>query len=227
MFKTIQTQYFKDIATKVLDILPKETFIAGGFVRNMCFDSDFPKDIDVFCSEDSLTLVDKAMTSLISNGFKVVKNNSIVVTLFPSEQSTIRLPMIQIIKPRILRSGKTYGEMSDVINSFDFTVCRGAIVNPDTALVDEDFEKDNTDKKLVIKNIVCPVGNAMRVIRYRAKGYDIAAKEMFKLFLDWELLSDTNKAILAHVFDMENADTADFDLSEEEIDAFYKAFLLD
>ncbi len=75
--------------------------------------------------------------------------------------------------------------MEEVLNNFDFTIVRAAILNPTTALVDEDFIADDKAFKLKLKNIHCPISSTMRCIKYSKKGYWLGLGESVKLFLDW------------------------------------------
>jgi hypothetical protein len=80
--------------------------------------------------------------------------------------------------------------MIDVLANFDFTVVRCGFdvdsFSRRVAWCDVDFEKDETEKRLVFKNIHCPISSMFRCIKYCNRGYKLSTHEMLKLFVDWE-----------------------------------------
>ena len=100
------------------------------------------------------------------------------------------MPPFQLIKP--LTKGKlvTMGSLENILSNFDFTVIRVGmdhdLMEKSQALIDVDFKKDELNHDIVIKNIHCPVSSLQRVIKYCNKGYKVKAREIIKLFEDWD-----------------------------------------
>lgn len=92
---------------------------------------------------------------------------------------TTRIGKINLIKQFV-------GEPERLLERFDFTVVRAALVDSASVLVDDDFEKDELEKKLRIKHLNCPVSTMMRCMKYARKGYSFPLIESIKIFQDWE-----------------------------------------
>jgi len=65
----------------------------------------------------------------------------------------------------------TIGTLEDILDNFDFTVVRAAILNRHEVMVDRDFMADEGNRRLVFKNIHCPVSSLLRALKYARKGY--------------------------------------------------------
>jgi len=181
---------FSEIAL-IWDIAQKHgSMICGGYAR-FCA-SQLPKpapagDVDLFPqSNDGHAALIAAITAI---GFEIKHENDISVTFKHLEEHAdprwVICPTIQVIKPVLQGAIVTVGPVRDVLNNFDFTIVRAAILNPTTALVDQDFMEDDKAWKLHLKNIHCPVSSLMRCIKYSKKGYWLGLAESVKLFRDW------------------------------------------
>lgn len=172
--------------------------VVGGFVRWMV--SPLPDsqvaaagDVDLFPSEpDNYELI---CAALLAAGYEKSYENDVCST-FERLESLVA----QVIKP--IRSGSilTFGSLESIISNFDFTVVRCGLVSMDEALVDGRFEDDEKGRKLVIKNIVCPVSSVVRIAKYARKGYFIGPGEAIKLFIDWDRRDDSYKVQLVELF---------------------------
>ena len=67
----------------------------------------------------------------------------------------------------------------------DFTVARIVLVDENIALADADFLIDEQKRRLVIRNIVCPISGVRRVSKYTTKGYSCTSVEIVKLFAEF------------------------------------------
>lgn len=100
------------------------------------------------------------------------------------------LQPIQLIKPMVRDKIVTMGSLSEILRNFDFTVIRVGmdhdLFEQKKVLIDVDFERDELNHYIVIKNIHCPISSLQRVIKYCKKGYTIKEQELIKLFDDWD-----------------------------------------
>ena len=92
---------------------------------------------------------------------------------------------LQVIKP--VQEGRllTYGTIHDILDNFDFSVARAAVVDATRGFVDVDFDQDEIDQVLRIKRIQCPISGALRIAKYSEKGYGVRSREIYKLFEEW------------------------------------------
>lgn len=75
---------------------------------------------------------------------------------------------------------KVYDNVKEIFNSFDFHACMGAFdFSTEEFVFHENFFKDNSQRTLTFnKNTDFPIVSALRVDKYRDKGYKISKKEM-------------------------------------------------
>ena len=78
---------------------------------------------------------------------------------------------------------KVYNDVQDIFNSFDFHACMGAFdFVTEEFVFHENFFKDNSQRNLTFnKNTDFPIVSALRVDKYREKGYKISKKEMLRV----------------------------------------------
>lgn len=162
-------------------------FICGGFARFVCSPHEHPykaDDLDIYCYSESNY---KNIKYLLENdGFEIKRESEIAnsfKTLFSGMYS------IQLIKPMKEGHILTVGSISEIINNFDFTIVRCGLYldahDNVKAICDDDFEEDEKNKKLRIKNIHCPIAEIFRVSKYIKKGYDLPVIETIKILNDW------------------------------------------
>lgn len=174
------------------------SMICGGYARYCASQLRHPpaaSDVDLF--PQSGTGHEELVAEIKSIGFEVKHENEISVTFKHLEEHADHrwtvTPVIQVIKPVIEGAIVTVGTMEDILNNFDFTIVRAAILNPTTVLADSDFVEDDKSWKLHLKNIHCPISSLMRCIKYSKKGYWLGLVESTKLFLDWDERGDDYK----------------------------------
>ncbi len=166
------------------------SMICGGYARYCLSQLAKPcpaGDVDLFPqSEESSGALIAEIKAL---GFEVRHENEISVTFTRNEKHDIPqwrvCPSIQVILPVLQGAIVTVGDMREVLNNFDFTIVRAALISPTEGIADEDFLADDGDWKLRLKNIHCPVSSLMRCVKYSKKGYWLGVRESVKLFLDW------------------------------------------
>jgi hypothetical protein len=125
-----------------------------------------PSDIDIFCfNEDSETHIDQG---LLSMGYSLFSDNEMVATYVHSDDS---FSTVQLVMPRILSNGVTFGTAEEVIDSFDYTVCRAAIISNTEIVRDTNLSEDYSVKRLRLMNSNCPVGAMLRYQKYSKKGF--------------------------------------------------------
>jgi len=73
-------------------------------------------------------------------------------------------------------------------------------MSPPIALVDADFNHDETKRILRLKNIHCPISSTLRCMKYAKKGYWLPSFQCMRLFLDWDSRNDEYREKLGEFF---------------------------
>lgn len=166
------------------------SMVCGGYAR-YCL-SQLPKphpagDVDLFPQSDESSAA--LIAELKGIGFKVKHENEISLTFVRLETHAdprgLICPIVQVIKPVLKGAIVTVGEMREILNNFDFTIVRAALVSPTEGIADQDFIEDDKAWKLRLKNIHCPISSLHRCVKYSKKGYWLGLAESVKLFMDW------------------------------------------
>jgi hypothetical protein len=202
--------------------------ICGGYARYCCSPHIKPVpagDVDLFPrDEDSFKrLKEKLVTEI---GFGIKHENEISLTLkIPKNppatlcHSLMASPRIQIIKPVKEGAVVTLGSIETILQNFDFTITRAAIINPGECLVDEEFAEDEVHRVLRLKNIHCPVSSMLRCMKYSKKGYWMRPSQVLRLYEDWDLRTDEYKSNLIDLLmKAERAKGNNTKLEKKEID---------
>ncbi len=169
----------------LFEIIMADGFICGGFARYCTTPRVMPNrvsDIDVYAKGDEE--YEDIKGRFIFAGWESKKETPVSVTLQKKG-----MPKLQLIKP--IRQGNLVlaGTVTEILENFDFTVARVGIADEGNgleAVCDDTYEEDELGKKLVIKNIHCPIAQVYRIAKYIRKGYWIGALEIIKIFRDWE-----------------------------------------
>ena len=171
-------------------------------------------DIDVYCeTEDVFGILQKALEAA---NLEVRHENNISLTYEGKEDGDYAyMPPIQLIKPMQEARIVSFGNKKTILENFDFTVIRAAILTPEEVMVDADFMHDEKHTLLRLKNIHCPVSSTLRCMKYSRKGYYLRPFECLKLFIDWSDRSDEYRLKLIDF--LEKASEND-GLSKEEVD---------
>jgi hypothetical protein len=137
-------------------LIPTEYAIAGGAIRDYLSDEEV-KDIDVFCQTKEAE--DKLIAFLEKEGEKMNENTQLANFKFKNR-------WIQIIKSKYYNMQTT-----EVIDSFDFTIC-GAMLVDDKFFSLPTFFQDTLAKHLRINKITFPLSTLERMQKYIKKGYE-------------------------------------------------------
>lgn len=214
-FTEIQNLY-----NMIISSVGDEAFICGGYVRYMASTRHDPfeaGDIDVY-SMNTESFMELKSVLRRSYGLTVKHENDVSLTFsrcYDTKNAMFTCKTIQLIKPIKEGSIITEGSIEDIIDNFDFTVIRCGMVNRDMALVDADFEHDETEKILRLKKIHCPVSSTLRCMKYSKKGYWLPPTQALKLFIDWDGRGEDYRAKLQDFLLKANEGTK---LTQEEVD---------
>jgi len=179
--------------------------ICGGYARFCASPRRSDKvvpatDVDIFPhNKDAAARILDCLKSL---GFEISHESVTSITLKASKKSEDikHIPTPQVIKPIVRGDIVTIGTVEEILDHFDFTVARAAIVSPTEVLVDDDFMEDEKVGSLRIKTIKCPVSTTLRCCKYVQKGYVLESSEALKLFTDWSNRSDKDRKEISKHF---------------------------
>lgn len=199
----------------------RAAIICGGFVRYMCSPVQTPvgaSDMDIYCrNEDAFRKLRKIFQEP-PYALQVRHENEMALTYTrPSDPAhpLFICPTVQLIKPVVEGRVVALGTTQEVIENFDFTVIRAGLTSMREALVDADFEHDETNKILRLKNIHCPISSTLRCMKYAKKGYWLPPLQALRLFLDWNNRDEEYREKL--VFFLQKTDVGE-GLTQEQID---------
>lgn len=210
-----------------------QAYICGGYARYCASPrkEPFPAgDVDIFPS--SMESFEALKTLFGKDGLVITYENDVSITYEQPVDKNHRwadTPVIQLIKPVKKARILTYGNIETVLDNFDFTITRVAIIDANTAMADEDFLADEKKTLLKFKNIHCPISSMFRAIKYTKKGYFLQPIEAVKLFEDWTSRDDTYKGEIigfvnkAHEYEKTGKET----LSQEQIEHFEELMMID
>lgn len=169
-----------------------------------------PKDADIFCTDlNQFFEIDSVLVDEL--GFAKIGENSIVSTYSPPlSLSRQGCPVIQLITPRDLENGKTFGHPEEIIDSFDFSVARAALMSPTSVLIDPDLPKDYATHRLVFKNIHCPVGNMARLMKYSRKDF-LADPYQYFLIVEYAKVVPSSRMAELQIYAKRMSDTIDWE----------------
>lgn len=180
--------------------------ICGGYARYCASPRPTVKvlaagDVDLFPhSEHSAKIL---LADLTAMGFEIAHENHVSVTMKAKEEFLEKIghmPTPQIIKPMIEGKIVTLGTTQEILENFDFTIVRAAIISPSEVRVDDDFWHDETHGLLKLKNIHCPISSLLRCCKYARKGYFLRPAEALKLFLDWTARGEEYRTRMVELF---------------------------
>ena len=167
-----------DTVREVLDlnILSPSAWLAGGALRTLIDSEDVINDYDLFFqnAESSIAVKNKLLTAGFDciyecpNGF-----------LFTYRKNSVKIQLI---------CEKTYQNIQELLDSFDFTVTCAA-TDGEFVHYSSAFVKDVKKKELRLANLVYPVATLKRIVKYAARGYTIrkVAEEFVKQVTEKEM----------------------------------------
>lgn len=205
-------------------------YVIGGYARYCCSTNENPVkagDVDIFPLPKDTIATHEACEAiftawkdyLLTEGLTVKHENNVSLTfaLPESLERSVwkRCPTIQIIKPITEGAIVTEGTLREVLESFDFSIVRVAILSDRrTALAWASFEPDEKRKRLRLLNIHCPISSLLRCMKYARKGYYMRPIESMKLFRDWEGRSPEYRDRIVELFGTGKMGS----LTEKEVD---------
>jgi hypothetical protein len=169
-------------------IYPLGGMIIGGYARYCCSPNKSPvvaTDVDVYCSTMEVFVNIRKALNRRTSELKVSFETANAIS-YTTHGDWNHVPMVQLVKPINNGHKIVSGDVTTIMENFDFTITRAYIMNSGTCLVDKDFMFDEERMFLRIKNIHCPISSTFRFMKYRLKGYTTGAREVFKLFKDWD-----------------------------------------
>lgn len=207
----------------ILELTDKfNSFVSGGYAR-YCMSPSFnpikPVDLDIFSSdmENHLNIV-QAFRSKIYRESRF-KSDVLQREVDESDESIDRfwhadeeetdfaisfridvnyypgmgmIEKIQFIKPSVKRT--TTGALIDILNNFDFTICKAALITPKAGIVHIGFDDDEYAKLLrVTGKIRDPLATFARITRYCKKGYNLTPLTMLKVLETWRNMDHKGK----------------------------------
>lgn len=160
----------------ILFLIKGHGFLAGGCLRAALKNKTDYTDYDIYAYtlEDRRILIDL----FLKMGFKATYYNTNCVCL----DGYLGVNFDKKLNIQIIFS--FVGNPVDVIDEFDFTICRVAI-DDKFIYKDKDFDENEQKKMLRIKTIQCPISAIRRIIKYTKKGYFISNFQIFKLYEDF------------------------------------------
>lgn len=211
--------------------------ICGGYARFCASPRPTPKvvsagDVDLFPHSESASAT--LLETLTAMGFEKAHENHVSISLKPTKEKEDELayiPTPQIIKPVIEGNIVTLGTTEEILENFDFTIVRAAIISPTEVMVDDDFEGDEMHGLLRLKNIHCPVSSLLRCCKYARKGYFLRPSQALKLFADWTNRGPKYQARIIEIFTVsetgKKSETNPDGITQEEIDELESLLRID
>ena len=170
-----------------------------------------PGDIDIFCKTiESFPQLERNLNAV---GFKAINYSEFSVTFEDSRNSdeyeeVLVLP-VQLVYARplagLLEDDEIdplarYGETPEALTkNFDLSIAQAVVIAPDKVWVSLDWLLDMPLRNVTVVNKLTPVHTAMRLAKYKAKGYDFEQGEMRSLFDAWASLTDKQRELQFYI----------------------------
>ena len=172
-------------------------FIAGGFCRWMCSPKKEPseaRDVDVFTRGKEE--FEKLKTILLMEEFLPIKSQNDISVVFKTSLNQVwkDCPQINLIKPVQKDKLLTFGSsMEEILENFDFSICRVGILNEKECLAHSSFLNDELKKEINILKLESPIAAIMRIFKYSGKGYSINIPQIMGILKEWDNRGDEYK----------------------------------
>lgn len=175
------------VISPLVAMLGDNGFICGGYARycaSPTVNPPYADDVDVYCYTEADFAI---LSERLKQHLEVQVETQRAVTFVASDEGELAfVPKVQLVKPVTKFRMVTVGSKESVIDNFDFTVVRAAILSDTEALVDPQFAEDEKSRRLRLKNIHCPISSTLRCIKYVQRGYNLFPFDVLALFLDWD-----------------------------------------
>lgn len=157
-------------------------FIAGGAITSIFCNREV-NDVDVYLPNyESLTTIIRGVYGKgMYNGFL----SSYKLLLQHYTKKSVLLKDTETDKQIQLIHFKFFDNVQDIFNTFDFTACMGAYdCAKEEFILHEEFLKHNSQRYLKFhEGTAFPLMSALRVDKYREKGYTISKPEYLRVLL--------------------------------------------
>lgn len=180
MFEVEKAKINQAIGTDIYDMLKdNKCVLAGGAITSLMCNREI-NDLDIYFTTQT------GVDSIVSNVFGVSEQNYIsefeLIANHVTDRSFLTREKFNRAELQFIHY-KIYPTVQDIFNSFDFHACMGAYdFATEEFVFHENFFKDNSQRLLNFnKNTDFPIVSALRVDKYREKGYKISKKEMLRV----------------------------------------------
>jgi hypothetical protein len=182
VFESLLSKPTTSIATKIKNraILTKG-IVAGGAVTSI-FTGNLVNDIDIYCNSQ------QQFKDCVEEAF-----NKALVCYSVTPKSVTFTGAISDHPIQIMHF-KWFKNTEEIFDSFDFTVCMGAVnLETEEYTCHEFFEHHNKKKKLAYNpGTAYPLATGLRALKYLGKGYTIDEIEMLKILTACSMLKLDN-----------------------------------
>lgn len=155
----------------VQDLVEAKAYIAGGTITSLFCNREI-NDLDIYFRSES-SMIDFLENVWGESGTYVAALTKKAVLLIKDELQ------IQLVHDR------TYESPEEIFKAFDFTVCMGCYdFATETFILHDDFLKHNSQRQLRFNHeTLYPIVSALRINKYKEKGYNISKSEFLKIML--------------------------------------------
>ena len=147
--------------------------LAGGAITSL-FTNKPINDLDIYfrCKDDVMQFF---VNEIMSTNIWVLANTK-KAFLFKQSQSDVLIQLIYF---------QTFKTAEDIFDTFDFTACMGAYdFDKEEFVFHDDFFKANSQRHLMFNSSTAfPLVSALRVEKYKEKGYSISKTEYLRILL--------------------------------------------
>jgi hypothetical protein len=129
--KTIRLRRGFTEITRIYDLISGYGFIAGGYARYCASPKHDPYpagDLDIFPLRKE-GCFEPVRDKFLALGFTLYKENDVSYSFKKAPEGWEEVPSIQLIKPADEARMLTYGSPEEILNNFDFSVTRAAILS--------------------------------------------------------------------------------------------------
>lgn len=180
MFEVEKAKIKQAISGCVYDMLKEnKCVLAGGAITSLMCGREV-NDYDLYFTTQS------GLDNVVANVFGVTEEEYIgefdLIANHVTERSFLAKDKWNKTELQFIHY-KVYDNVKEIFNSFDFHACMGAFdFSTEEFVFHENFFKDNSQRTLTFnKNTDFPIVSALRVDKYREKGYKISKKEMLRV----------------------------------------------
>jgi hypothetical protein len=171
-------------------------FICGGYARRCASVAPIvapADDVDIYTfSNDDLNRL--LADILAQTKFVIERQSQFSITLKNKESFGGDIKKIQLVLPDVMTNNPK--KVIDILDCFDFNICKCAIVSPSEAIAHINFMPDETYKTLLVDgDIKNPVMLFFRILKYTEKGYRVSPRLVIDLMTAVKTLQYKNGSL--------------------------------